>query len=80
MNLQLLTDFFMWCTIINGGLLLLWSVLFLKAPELLYRTQKRWFPGSKESLLMVMYCFLGLFKMLYITFNVVPFIALLIIG
>jgi hypothetical protein len=80
MNLQLLTDFFMWCTIINGCLLLLWTGLLLAAPELIYRTKKRWFPGSKETLLMAIYCFLGLFKMLYIMFNVVPFIALLIIG
>ena len=80
MNLQLLTDFFMWCTIINGGLLLLWSVLLLAAPDLIYRTQKQWFPGSKETLLMVMYCFVGVFKMLYLIFIVVPFIVLLIIG
>jgi len=80
MNLQPLTDFFMWCAIINGGILLLWTALFPAAPELIYRNQKRWFPGSKETLLMVMCCFLGLFKMLYITFNVVPFIVLLIVG
>ena len=80
MNLQLLTDFFMWCTIINGGLLLLWSVLLLAAPDLIYRTQKQWFSGSKETLLMVMYCFVGVFKMLYLIFIVVPFIVLLIIG
>jgi len=80
MNLQLLTDFFMWCTIINGGLLLLWTGIYLVAPDLLYRTQKRWFSGSKGTFFTVMYCFLGLFKMMLLFFNVVPFIALLIIG
>lgn len=80
MNLPMLTNFFMWCTLINGGILLLWTGIYFLAPELLYRTQKRWFTGSRETFFMVMYCFVGLFKLLFLTFNVVPFIALLIIG
>jgi len=80
MNLQLLTDFFMWCTIINGGLLLIWTGMYLICPDLLYRTQKKWFPGSKEIFFMMMYCFVGFFKVLYLMLNVVPFIALLLIG
>jgi hypothetical protein len=69
----------MWCTIINGGILLLWTTFFLFAPDLLYRTQKRWFSSSRENFDIVMYAFLGLFKVFFLVFNLVPFLSLLII-
>ena len=80
MDIQTLTSFFMWCTLINGALLILWSTLFLFAPDLVYRTQRKFIPITREFFDMVMYGFLGLFKMVFIVFNLVPFIALLIVG
>ena len=80
MDIQALTDFFMWCTVINGGLLLLWTVFMMAAPELVYRTQSKFFPIPRETFNVVMYGFLGLFKVGFIFLNLVPFIALLIIG
>ena len=80
MEIQALTDFFMWCTIMNGALLLLWSTLFIFAPDLVYRTQSKWFPIPRETFNVVMYSFIGLFKIVFIVFNVVPYPALLIIG
>ena len=80
MDMQTVTAFFMWCTIINGGLLVLWTLFTLFAPDLVYRTQSRWFPIPREIFNIVMYCFLGLFKIFFIVFNLVPFMALLIIG
>lgn len=64
----------------NGGLLLLWSAIFLALPDFPYRLHRRWFPASRETYGVVMYIFLGAFKMLFLFFNVVPFLALLIIG
>ena len=80
MNLEMLTAFFLWCTVINGGLLILWTVLLAVSPNLLYRTQRRWFSGSEETFNVVMYSFLGLFKIVFLVFNLVPYLALLIIG
>jgi len=80
MDIQTLTTFFMWCTIINGGLLMLWTVMFMLAPELVYRTQRAFFPISRETFNVVMYAFLGLFKIAFLLFNVVPYVALLIVG
>ncbi|HPQ37731.1 MAG TPA: hypothetical protein PLW97_08835 [Synergistaceae bacterium] len=40
MNLAELTRFFMWCTLIDGGLLLLWTGALLLCPDLVYRKQK----------------------------------------
>ena len=80
MDIQTLTTFFMWCTIINGGILILWSVFFLFAPDLVYRMQNKWFPIPRETYNVVIYAFIGLFKIFFIFFNAIPFVALLIVG
>jgi len=80
MDIQTLTSFFMWCTIMNGALLVLWSIMLLFAPDLVYRTQSRWFPISRETFNVVIYCFLGAFKIVFLAFNLVPYLALLIVG
>jgi len=80
MDIETLTAFFMWCTIINGGILVLWTVFFVFAPDLVYRTQRRWIPFPRESFNVVLYSFLGLLKIVYLVFNIVPYVALLIIG
>ena len=80
MDLQTLTDFFMWCTIINGALLIFWTIMCLVAMDLIYRLQSRWFPMPRETFNVVMYLFLGCFKIAFLAFNAVPYVALLIIG
>ena len=80
MDIHELTGFFMWCTIINGSLLAFWTVMFLLAPDVVYRTQSRWFPISRETFNVVMYSFLGLFKIVFLVFNIVPYLVLLIVG
>ncbi len=50
------------------------------APDLVYRTQNKWFPIPRETFNVVIYSFLGLFKIFFLVFNAVPYVALLIIG
>jgi hypothetical protein len=80
MDIQTLTTFFMWCTIMNGALLVLWTTMLVLAPNLVYRTQSMWFPIPRETFNVVIYSFLGLFKIVFLVFNVVPYVALLIVG
>jgi len=80
MDVSMLTSFFMWCTIMNGALLILWTVMCLFAPNMVYATQRRWFPIPRETFGIVIYSFLGAFKLLFLMFNLVPYIALLIVG
>lgn len=80
MDIQTLTAFFMWCTIIDGALLVLWITMCIMAPDLVYRTQSKWFPIPREIFNLIMYAFLGVFKIFFLFFNVVPYAALLIIG
>jgi len=80
MDIQTLTSFFMWCTIINMGMLLFLALIYLLAPDLAYRMQSRWIAISRETFDVVFYSFIGFFKVVVLVFNVVPWIALLIIG
>jgi hypothetical protein len=80
MDIQTLTTFFMWCTIINGALLVLWTTVCMLAPDLVYRVQSKWFPIPRETFDVVFYAFLGVFKPFWLVFNVVPYVALLIVG
>ena len=80
MDVQTLTTFFMWCTIINGALLSLWIIIFMVAPDLVYRTQSKFFPIPQDTFNVVFYAFLGLFKIIFLVFNVVPYVALLILS
>jgi hypothetical protein len=74
-----LREFFMWCTIINGGILILTCIMSMFAQNFIYSMHKKWFPITKEEFSIAIYSFLGLFKIFFIVFNLVPYIALLII-
>jgi hypothetical protein len=50
------------------------------ARDLVYCMQSKWFPIPRETFNEVIYTFLGLFKIFFLVFNVVPYVALLIVG
>ncbi len=50
------------------------------APNFVYRLQRRCFPVPRESYDIAMYALPGAFKIFYILFNVVPYLALLIVN
>ena len=79
MSIKLLTEFFMWSTILNAGILAIATLLSLSAGDFAYNLHKRWFPMSRETFGIIYYCFLGLYKIFIIVFNLVPWLVLLII-
>jgi len=80
MDIQTLTTFFMWCTIINLGLLILTSLVCIFLGDFSYRMNNRFFSISRETFNIAFLSFIGLFKIFVIVFYLVPYIALLIIG
>ena len=80
MDIQTLTSFFMWCSIINIGLLFFLALVYMLVPNLAYQLQSKFIPISRETFDIVFYSFTGVFKLIVLVFNVVPWIALLIIG
>ena len=61
-------------------LLVLWTTMCILSPDLICRAQNKWFPIPRETFNVVIYSFLGLFKIVFLVFNVVPYVALLIVG
>ena len=80
MNTKKLTAFFMWCTIINGGLLVLSIIIGISGLDLVYDVQGKLFQIPREALNVAYYSFLGVYKIVWLVFNAVPYIALLIIN
>lgn len=69
-------QFFLWCSVINTGLLIFWTLIFAIVPDWVARTQQSFFPIPKEQLTIILYCFIGFFKVMVIVFNWVPYFAL----
>ncbi len=80
MNVTIVRDFFLWCTIINGALLIFSSLLCAFAGDWIYQVHSRWFPLSREAFNTVIYSFIGLYKIFFIVLNLVPYLALVIVG
>ncbi len=80
MDIDSITAFFMWCTILNVALLLLSSLICLCAGDWVYRIHSKWFSISRETFNVAIYSFIGLYKILVFGFNLIPYIALLIVA
>ena len=80
MDIQTLTTFFMWCTILNVALLLFSSLMCICAADWAYRIHSKLFSISRETFNVVIYSFIALYKLLVIVFILIPYIALLIVG
>ena len=80
MSVEMLTRWLMWCTIVDAGLLACSALILVCAGGWVYRVQSKWFPMPRETFNVVIYCFIGIFKIIFIVFNVVPWVALLIAG
>jgi hypothetical protein len=79
MDIQALKSILMWCTIINVSLLLFTTVLWLLASNFIYRMHGKMYPMPRETFNAVFYLIMGLYKIFIFIFNVIPWIALMII-
>jgi hypothetical protein len=78
MTTETLTTFFMWCTIINGGLMVLSFLLCMALKNVIATMHGKLFGIAPEAVKTAIYGYLGLFKILWLVLNVVPYVALLI--
>jgi hypothetical protein len=70
----------LWCFIINMGLLLWWFLFFWLAHDWIYRLHGRWFKMPVEKFDSIHYTGMAFFKIFILVFNLVPYVALLIVG
>jgi hypothetical protein len=79
MTVETLRDALLWCGIINYAMLVVWAWLVLLAPRFL-RWYASWFRLSAEQFDAIQYGGLLLYKLAILLFNLVPYVALRIVG
>ncbi len=80
MTIEMIRNVLGWCTLINMGFLLFW-VLWLKvAHDFVYRVHGKWFKLSEERFDAIHYSGMLFFKICIFIFNLVPYLALRIVG
>ncbi len=81
MNMDLITlkSFLFWCTVINIILLLCNIVIFKLANGIICRLYARWYNLAPEEINASYYRLMGVYRILVIVFNIIPWIALAII-
>ena len=79
MDYNVIRAFFKWCTIINGGLLILASLLIRFAGDWVFGMHSTWIPITEDAFHSAIYMLLGFFKIIVIVFNLVPYVAIVII-
>jgi hypothetical protein len=80
MNLHVLRGLLFWCAIINYGVLLCWFLVFWFAHDWIYRLHGQWFPMPVEQFNALHYGGMTIYKIGVLLFNVVPYVALLILA
>ena len=80
MNLETLTTFLGWCTLINFGLLLIFTFFLTAFRKPIERIHSKMFRIDTEVLPREYFLYLANFKIGVLIFNFVPWVALKIMG
>ena len=80
MTIDLARDVLLWCFIINIGILLWWFLFFSLAHDWVYQFHGKWFKLSVEKFDTIHYAAMAFYKICIFVFNIVPYLALCIVG
>ncbi len=79
MTIAKLSDFLLWCAIVNYAILFAWFLAFALAHGPLYRLHARWFRLSENQFDVIHYSGMAAYKIAVLSLNVAPLIALHIV-
>jgi hypothetical protein len=80
MNIEILREVLLWCGVINYGVLLCWFLAFTLAHDWMHRLHGRWFRLSVEQFDAIHYAAMAIYKLAIILLNLVPYVALRLVG
>lgn len=80
MSVELTRSFFLWCAVVNYGILLVWFLVFVFAHDGIQRIHGRWFHLSGNQFDALHYAGMAIFKIGIILLNLVPFVVLCVLG
>ena len=76
MTIEQIREMLGWCTLINIGLMIFSFILLCVMRSFVYRMHTKWFPMSEQTFNAIVYSYLGIYKILVIVFNLVPWLAM----
>lgn len=76
MNIAQLTDFLLYCTLINYVVLLIWFFAFTFAKSWMKKLHRQWFNLSDQNFDAIHYSAMAVYKIGILLLNLVPLIAL----
>lgn len=79
MDIQKITRFFMWNTIINFIILVVAVIACILCIDFCYAIHSKFFVMDRATFNLAIYMFLGIFKIIWIVFNLIPYASLVII-
>lgn len=80
MDFKTIRYFLMWNTILNGSILIIWTFLFAISADWIYQIHNKLFLITRDDFNSILYSLIGLFKIIFLIFNVVPLIVLTLMG
>jgi Family of unknown function (DUF6868) len=80
MSLEMVRRALLWCTVINYGVLLVWFLFFMLAHDWIYQLHGKWFHLSVKQFDALHYAGMALYKIGTLLLNLIPYIALRIVG
>lgn len=80
MSIEIVRSVLLWCTILNYAILLLWAMLLIFAHDGMYRLNSKFFRLTVEQFDLIHYGGIALYKIGVFLFNLMPCIALWIVG
>jgi hypothetical protein len=80
MTIEQITHLLGWSAILNYGILILSTIMLVACKGFVVRTHQKFFKLSEEDLNRAYFQYLAQFKILVIVFNIVPYLALRIMG
>jgi len=76
LDVEVVRSFLAWCTVLNWVVLLFWWGFLTVAGDWVYELHTKWFKISREVFDAMHYGGMGLFKLLILVFNLVPYLVL----
>ena len=80
MSIEVARNFLLCCTVINYGILLTWFLLFVLEHDRMHRLHGKWFHLSREQFDALHYGGMAIFKIGILLLNLVPYVALCLVG
>ena len=80
MELHVLREFFMWCTLINMGFLVCTAMMCVLCRPFIIRVHGKMFGLTEATINTMLYGYLAFYKIVFIVFCLIPYLALTIIN